>query len=646
MGMGAINTCYKNLMARKSRCLSGAKAAERFYLSGTYSLRAFRALRERFSFYTLFLLLINSNVSLQAQTRIPFLERTVTMNVANEPIQDVLDKIAQQGQFTFSYNPEILDPKKRITLNYKSRTVREALDHVLGAGLRYKVKGSHVILTKAPMPGKASVPSYYLISGYVTDGNNGEKIPEVSIYDKDTRTSSITNKYGFYEIKVDRKVNSVQLIVNKQQFKDTLIYVKQTGNAIINVTIYPEEETIAPADSLALAEARMKEDQLSFINFMLSEEQKANTINVKDTLYKKFQLAFVPFIGSNLRLSGNTVNDYSLNVLAGYSMGTRKLEVAGLININRDSVQSVQAAGLINAVGGHVKGVQAAGLINANRRTVKGIQLAGLINSNFDTVRGFQAAGLLNTNLGAVKGVSAAGLLNASFGKTEGVQAAGLLNFSLRDVEGAQVAGLLNVCGKNVKGTQVSGFVNYAGKISGSQLGFLNISDSCSGVPVGFLSFALKGYHSIEVSGDEVFPVNLALRTGVRRFYNIFTTGIKTSDLEVPLWHFGYGLGTSVRLSKTWWLNFDITTQQLVKGESFQEMNLLSKFHVTADKSINKKFAFALGPAFNFYTSNTTVSYFESDFDKLPPYTISSKSYSNNLDIKTWIGGKLALRFL
>lgn len=592
----------------------------------------------------LFLLL--QGRSLTAQTKVPALERTVSLSAANEPLEVVLDKISQQGRFSFSYSPDVIDTKRKVSVQLKNQTVREALDKVLGPGLAYKTKGEHVILRKSPEAGTSAAPSYFLITGYVSDGNNGEKIPEVSIYDKSTRASSVTNRYGFYELKVDRKVNSVQLIVNKKEFRDTLIYVKQTGSAIINVTIFPEIKEVPAADSTGILEARMKEDQMDFINFILSEEQKANTVNLKDTLSKKFQLAFLPFVGSNLRLSGNTVNDYSLNVLGGYSMGTRKLELAGLFNIDRDSVRTVQLAGLINAVGGPVKGVQAAGLINANLKSTAGVQLAGLINSNADTLRGFQAAGLLNVNLKAVHGVSAAGLLNSTLGKTEGAQLAGLLNFSLKEVEGVQVAGLMNVCYKNITGSQISGLVNYAGKVSGSQLGFLNVSDSCSGVPVGFLSFVRRGYHTIEISTDEVFPVNLALRTGVRRFYNIFSAGMKTNDFDVPLWHFGYGLGTSVSLGSKWWFNFDLTTQQIVKGSTFEEMNLLSKFHVTLDKTIVKGIAVAFGPVFNFYTSNTTVPYYSSVFDKIPPYTYSDDTYSNNLNIKTWLGGKIALRFL
>jgi len=205
---------------------------------------------------------------------------------------------------------------------------------------------------------------------------------------------------------------------------------------------------------------------------------------------------------------------------------------------------------------------------------------------------------------------------------------------------------LLNVTTKPVLGSQISGLVNVGLKVKGFQLGFLNVSDTLSGVPFGFLSFSYRGYHPIEISADEIFPVNLSWRTGVRSFYNIFSAGMKVNDFSFPLWHFGYGIGTSARLGKTWWLNIDLTTQQIVQGDSFEEMNLLSKLNLTVDKSLTKKLAIAMGPTFNFYTSNVTVPYYESVYSKLPPYTFQDVTYDNDLNIKTWIGGKVALRIL
>src|SRR5690606_38989007 len=51
------------------------------------------------------------------------------------------------------------------------------------------------------------------------------------------------------------------------------------------------------------------------------KESSINMRNIRDTLYRDFQVSFVPFVGTNEMLSGNVINDYSLNVLGGYSLG-------------------------------------------------------------------------------------------------------------------------------------------------------------------------------------------------------------------------------------------------------------------------------------------------------------------------------------
>src|SRR5215216_46892 len=99
----------------------------------------------RFSCLLIFMFALSRSL-LFAQTKTPLLERTVSVNVVNEPLEDVLDKIALQGKFSFSYNPGIIDVKKKVTIQLKNKTVREALVQVLGSGMNFKMKGQHVIL--------------------------------------------------------------------------------------------------------------------------------------------------------------------------------------------------------------------------------------------------------------------------------------------------------------------------------------------------------------------------------------------------------------------------------------------------------------------------------------------------------------------
>ncbi|MFI3299138.1 MAG: hypothetical protein R3Y49_05000 [Rikenellaceae bacterium] len=95
-------------------------------------------------------------------------------------------------------------------------------------------------------------------------------------------------------------------------------------------------------------------------------------------LHKGFQLSFVTPVGTNGQNSAKTINDYSLNILGGYSYANTTFELGGLYNINKAYAIGFQLAGLVN-VTGDMTGLQIAGLTNISR-DVKGVQIAGLFN--------------------------------------------------------------------------------------------------------------------------------------------------------------------------------------------------------------------------------------------------------------------------
>ena len=603
----------------------------------------------RFKILIFSLLIFCDSTFVFSQKSIPFLEKKVTINANTENVEAVLKMISQQGGFTFSYAPLVVSGMKPVSINVVSKPVRQVLNQIFEGQVAYKQKSNHIILVRTNTKKTQEEPIYFLITGYIVDGKNGDQIKEVSVFEKKTRVSAITNNYGYFTLKVDKKDVGEQLLlnINKANYKDTIYYVKQAGTSHINVTIYPEnlpEQSIASNNNFD-QDSLMRVDQMSFVNMFLNKEEEIHTKNIKDTIYRKFQVSFLPFIGSNLRLSGNTVNDYSLNVLGGYSMGTRKLEAAGLFNIDRDSVKHVQLAGLFNVVGGHVEGVQAAGLFNTNLNTVKGAELAGLMNINGDTVKGLELAGLMNINLKPASGFQGAGLMNINLKDVHAVQAAGLMNVALHRSTGAQVSGLMNICGGDIYGAQISGLLNFGTRVHGSQIGVFNFSDSVAGVTIGFLSFVRKGYHQLEISANESFPLNLALRTGVRQFYNILEAGMKFSNDSLAVWYFGYGLGSAVNMGKKWQVDFDLTMSQPLKGNELNYFNPLTKLNVTFEKRFTKYFSIAAGPSLNIFYYHLQDPTFDSVLEQIVPANLISSSTSGNYKNATWVGGKIALRF-
>ncbi|HEY5691099.1 MAG TPA: hypothetical protein VIS49_06565 [Cyclobacteriaceae bacterium] len=596
---------------------------------------------------------------------IPPLERKITIAFQNEAVDAALSQMAAAGKFNFSYSPTILNTNQLVNEAYSNMSIREVLNDLFGKSISAKGKGNYIILTGAEPPTrKEIVKNTTTISGYVINADTGEKIADVSVYDRNSLTGVITDQYGYFKISIDNPNDKAVLNFSKRLFLDTLITLGSKETQFINLVLRPEpipeiaslpvRDTIriVAVPDLSPTEEVIPSAKKSFRDFMNEKifsknifsrkKGRVNVNNIKDPLYREYQVSFVPFVGTNHKLSGNVINGYSFNILGGYSRGTTKLEFGGLFNIDRGDVKYGQFAGLFNTVGGETYGVQMAGLGNLTRRHVTGGQFAGLFNANLDSVNAAQFAGLFNVNGRA----------------SQGVQVAGLFNVQPSYYQGSQFAGLLNVATHQMHGTQMSGLLNFAHNINGAQVGLINYADSIRGVPLGLMSFVSKGYHKIEFSADEVFYINAAFRTGVRQFYNILTAGLKPESLDGSLtpssptptqeniWTFGYGLGTAPKITNWMYLNVDLTANHVNRGSFTNSVSLLSKLYVGLDFQLAKKFSITAGATLNGYLSDPTYAENPVLFTDFTPTIQKTHTFSNGNDLKMWWGAKVGIRFL
>lgn len=602
------------------------------------------------------LLLWSADNGIAQQRKTPLLERTVSIAFSGETLDASLKKLSRQVGFTFSYGSSLINGSEIVNAEFANRTVREILDHLFRGRIEYRERGKYIILLKAREQASSREPQ--MLSGYVIDEATGERLKNVSVYDPATLSSAVTDDYGFFKIEIRKPTgDEIKLAVNKSQYADTVFVVPDANTGLLNIPIRFDKQKIRTlADSVSNKFMRMWNTALR------ASEEAINMENISDTLYRTSQVSVVPFIGSNGGLSGNVINDYSFNVFGGYSLGNRKLEIAGLFNAIRGNVEGVQIAGLANGVMGRVNGVQFAGLANLAGETVEGVQVAGLTNVTFANSSGVGIAGLANLTEGSQRGMYAAGLANIATDSSGPAQLAGLFNlaeggFSGAQLSGginlitgrghgAQIAGLINISEQSFRGVQVSGLFNFAKDVRGAQIGFMNFSKTMRGVPLGFLSFVSKGYHKLEISADEVFYNNIAFRTGVRQFYNILTVGAKpdTYKDDQTLWTFGYGVGTAPKISKWLYLNFDLTSNQIVYGK-IEKINLLNKLYTGLDFQISRNFSITAGATLNAHITDPQYTGYPETFSDYHPDIVRERTFRNDLNMKMWWGGKVGIRF-
>ncbi len=564
------------------------------------------------------------------------LERNVNLKVQNAPLSDVLKSISQQANFYFSYNSNILDATKKVSVFAESQSVRGVTRTILGDNYEFKEKGNYLIIRKLKTDER-------LIGGYISDQKTGEKLSNVTVYDKKSLKSATTDRFGYYEIVSKEAIK--ELSIARFNYGDTLLQVRsETATPqYLDVSLLPvpmpepepEKET-KPIKIKVTADGGEKDgykeqvlispaDFERWLRSGIRTVERVNDKNIKSNLERKWHFSLLPYVGSNLGLSGNVVNNYSINTTVGYSAGNRIFEFGGLGNINRGNVSGLQIATLLNVVKYDMRGLQIAGVVNKVREN-RGLQIVGITNAA-DVLRGGQIS-VINNYAGQGNG---------------GVQVAGVVNKVANGRTGIQVSGMVN--NADTVGVQI-GLINSANKVRGLQLGFINVSDTLSGIVLGFFNVVKKGYHVLEVSANEGVFVNLAYKTGTRKFYTNYIGSVRVDSgafWEKPLWGVGLGFGSCIPLSKKVSLTLDATVQHISFGQITPKLkNELFRFVPALNLQASKKLGISIAPTLNGYYENMDdVEVVKVFRQKIVPNWQTKQSGKWTY----WVGGYVALRF-
>jgi hypothetical protein len=621
----------------------------------------------------------------------PVLKREISLSLDNASLEKVLIILANEADFNFSYNAQIIDVDTLISIHVETSTVKDILDAILQPDITYTVSGNHLILmTELSRDERDKKNIKYEIKGYIYDSETGKALVNVSVFDPDGLVAALSDSSGYYNLTLTSKYEQLNLFYSKKNFYDTLIIIRPADQSI-NLRLsrqYPDHD-ISPIEIIQPVSYAPVEE-VGIVQKFVPQQQRVQAENIDIVETRIGQVSIWPNAGTNMKMSGQVENRISLNILAGYSAGVKGVEVGGLINIDRKNVSGLQIAGLGNVVGGTTTGVQMSGIFNNNRQDVKGVQITGISNVILDTITGAQVSGISNVLRGTLHGWQLAGISNFTTESVDGVQVAGISNFTKKDVDVLQVAGISNI-GNNVDGFQVSGLVNisrgnvggwqiaglanysktvrlsqvsglgniatnkvkgaqiaglfnYSKYVDGGQFGFINIADSVGGIPVGFISIVRKGYHKIELSVEEVLYANFTYKLGVRRFYNIFTAGFQPGS-DGPIWGFGYGIGGQIGTRRAV-VSLDLKGTQIMENVDEQAFNMSFRFSPVVSIRIVRRLSFFIGPALNLHVSDLQDPVTGEFITNIAPEKILlwEDVPGTNTLFQLWWGGSFGLR--
>lgn len=118
---------------------------------------------------------------------------TVTLDMRQVPLLDILSEIEKQTGVFFSYESSMLKEFQKVSLTVRDEALSYCLKRLFEPlPLVYRMTGRYVILKRKPRQ--------YTISGFVRDSASYESLISATVVDRVTRNGSVSNNYGFFSI--------------------------------------------------------------------------------------------------------------------------------------------------------------------------------------------------------------------------------------------------------------------------------------------------------------------------------------------------------------------------------------------------------------------------------------------------------------
>ncbi len=549
------------------------------------------------------------------------LDKKVTMQFQNISIEQALKKIKNSYGVNFSYSPDQVDLSRHVFIYAQNESLAQVLDQLFkSTSITYRAVGNQIVLKKARTA--TTHPTVSPKNVYAKPVPIEDTLTKTSA--KDSLSQPLTLQVKPLELIPKDSVQAIRQLDNSYSKGLTDLntsYVQKKDSVAIQSFLNKTQLKQSWKEAKTALEREYKQLRDSI---MLAKQQQRHPNDTAAVAYNEdlliqdnFQFTGVYPIATHGLTSGLYRNNYSANLLIGYNGAVSKFEYGILANIVRREVQGVQFAGVTNIVGEYTRGVQFAGIANITNQEVIGAQFAGIAN--------------------------------VANGATLGMQTAGAVNVGTEQLDGVQLACLVNQHNGTINGGQI-GLVNHAHKVKGFQLGLINICDSIKGLPFGVLSICKNGYGRIEAYYSETTRANVLIKSGVKGLYNIFQFGINFNSSNYR-WTLGYGLGSTVQMSKNSTISFDLIAMHINENEAFtNKMNEQGQLRIILGLNLSKRVSLFAGPTFN------------ASFSKYinPDGTVGSKMipskaivYQHNIKVKDgqsiynpfWLGLNAGIRF-
>lgn len=125
----------------------------------------------------------------------------ISLSLQNATVEQVLDRIEKDTEFTFLFTDKSVDTSRTVNLNIRSKSINEALKALFdGTDVSYRIVNKQIILSKKKADSNETNHAYRL-TGVIKD-TNGEPVIGANIVEKGTTNGTISDIDGKFSLSV------------------------------------------------------------------------------------------------------------------------------------------------------------------------------------------------------------------------------------------------------------------------------------------------------------------------------------------------------------------------------------------------------------------------------------------------------------
>ncbi len=223
------------------------------------------------------------------------------------------------------------------------------------------------------------------ISGYITDSKTGEALIGATIYETNSHTGAVTNRYGFYSLSF--ATDNPRIIVSFIGYQPDTAGFAISKDTILNIRLEPASQTLKEIQ--VTGKATQQETSLGLVNIPIERLKSISLVMGEPDILKALALSTGVSIvneGTSILLVRGGTADQNL-ILLDEATVYNLSHLFGLVSVlNPDAIKNVDLykAGFPARFGGRLSSVLDITMKEGNNQQKKGEWSIGLLSSRFN----------------------------------------------------------------------------------------------------------------------------------------------------------------------------------------------------------------------------------------------------------------------